>query len=431
MRSWILLTLAACAPQNDTPVTEAAPAAAVQAVDRASGLSVTFANPRWVTTAFGERLELTGRANRDLVGTFSFVPDDAFGEATLVDARTFTVAWNRGSEVNTALSGLPLLVHLDLADGTTATASVTVDLRTHDLGGARPIGVVEPLRPVLIDDPISNLRYRLRFTTQEADRAAVRHPSAAEAEPEGTFLWKVDWTYDDLVPLLASGRDRVDLVAWAGGARLTRRLRFEPRIAAAALTRADPYDTWPPTCDLDVDACLSALPDGTNDFGECGAYRPVQLCATLDACWYAPESPLALASAEEALAETRTAILAYNESCAGVGDWCSMAWTASYARTTCPDEPATAARLAELAAAADGSRTDTTQGVLFGRSNSPVPEEVLAAIEADYGAPVTGGLYVTESVPCPNCTEWTEWIVLDLPEADRVVVLTAVRGWDS
>lgn len=428
MRSMLLAALTGCVTQA-----EVAPEPTLAAVDRATGLAVTFRAPAWVSTANGYRLEVEGRANRDLASTFSFVPDDAFGEATLVNARTFRVAWAQDHEINTALSGTPLLVRLDLADGTSATAQVTVDLRTRDLGGARPIGVVEPLRPVFVDDPVSTLRYRMRFTTYDADDAWIRHPSAATTETQGTFLWKVDWTYEDLIPYLARGRDRMDLHAIAGGATLTRRLRIEPRVAHADLTHGDPYAVWPSVCEDDIDACLSALPDGTDDFGACGDYRPVQRCLSQGECWFAPESPLALSPGEPALAGASDALAAHNATCAGAGAWCELAWTASYTRPACPSEPAGLRALIALAGAADQSGATIEQGVIHGRTNGPaeLPESVLQAIEADYGAPITGGFSWQQLVPCPNCTEYQTWYLLDLPAADRVVVLTGTVGWDS
>ncbi len=77
------------------------------------GLTVTFKPVLVARVENNQKVwVMEGTASRDLSEAFSFVPDDGFGEARLTGARTFEVVLVDGSELNTILSGLKLLVKL-------------------------------------------------------------------------------------------------------------------------------------------------------------------------------------------------------------------------------------------------------------------------------------------------------------------------------
>ncbi len=123
-RAALLLALVVCSTSADEAAdTEAAgPPTAAAAHDNSD--SCELRGPAgnmtvWVDRAVQIRLVsgephaiVKGRASRNLDSAFSFVPDDAFGEAALVGARRFEVTLRAGHEINSIASGLPLLVTL-------------------------------------------------------------------------------------------------------------------------------------------------------------------------------------------------------------------------------------------------------------------------------------------------------------------------------
>ncbi|HSN99836.1 MAG TPA: hypothetical protein VLS89_16180, partial [Candidatus Nanopelagicales bacterium] len=58
-------------------------------------------------------LILRATANRYLKSVFSFVPDDAFGQANIISERRLEVVIHEGHELNTLMSGLPLFVSVE------------------------------------------------------------------------------------------------------------------------------------------------------------------------------------------------------------------------------------------------------------------------------------------------------------------------------
>ena len=51
------------------------------------------------------------------------------------------------------------------------------------------------------------------------------------------------------------------------------------RVVRLGLTRGDPREVWPTSCDPSVRACLAALPSAESDTAACGSYRQVLACA--------------------------------------------------------------------------------------------------------------------------------------------------------
>ena len=225
------------------------------------------------------RWVLQGTASQDLTAVSSFVPDDAFGEATLTGARTFEVSFDSMSELNTVLSGLRLLVDLTPA-GATKAITLGVDLapRFTSTAGSTRVLLTPEVAPVFAR---GGLTYRATVRTAVSTLTSVSNGAQFSARtPPGEY--SVDFTFDALRSALddgAAGR-RVEFVATAS----TGVLRAKTALLVAAVktvevTTADPYQVWPAAaCTEPVRACLAATPLGATDFGDCGTYRQVNRC---------------------------------------------------------------------------------------------------------------------------------------------------------
>ena len=139
-------------------------------------------------------------ASRDLSEAFSFVPDDAFGEARLTGARTFEVALTDGHELNSILSGLKLLVKLT-PQGSTRSVTAGIDLQPRFLSskGSTRIIVVPELNPVYAR---GGLTYRGRARAASGTLTSATTPDAAtinvSLRTTGLGEYDVDFTYDNL-----------------------------------------------------------------------------------------------------------------------------------------------------------------------------------------------------------------------------------------
>ncbi len=234
---------------------------------------------------------LRASASRDLTGVFSFVPDDAFGQATLLTKRTFEVQLRTDHELNSILSGLPLLVRLDVKNGSTPTVFAQVSLAPAfaRFSGSGAVFVEEAVRPVFLRDEI-----------QLAYRGAVRTSSPATAMAisttdgvvptitrTGASSFDLDLRFDGLVQVVDPASDRVRFEATLeSGATRTKAAALQVVTSGLQATTLDPYDAWPTaSCDRAVWDCVQA---GDVDLGHCGSYREVQRCVGLDLCAFEP-----------------------------------------------------------------------------------------------------------------------------------------------
>lgn len=227
-----------------------------------------------------------GSASRDLDAVFSFVPDDAFGTASLLTKRKFEVLLELGSELNSIASGLPLIVRVTPKNTSKPTvfAHFVLMPELSHFSGASALRFDQDVRPVYLLGEENPLRYRGAISatsalTSVAIDAGANDPAVARIDAD-TF--RFDWTYDALQGALET-RIAADAVV-ASGAHKAKSAELGLGVRGLEATTEDPYDTWPSTCDADVWHCIDdARTAGANDLGHCGDYREVQHCIYADA----------------------------------------------------------------------------------------------------------------------------------------------------
>ncbi|XXF76193.1 hypothetical protein P2318_24460 [Myxococcaceae bacterium GXIMD 01537] len=230
-------------------------------------------------------LVLRATANRYLESVFTFVPDDAFGEAHIISERRLEVVLHEGHELNSVLSGMPLFVAVNTFTGTPNryTARIVIAPRFYDFRGSDSIWVEEKVEPYYVINGTDHIVYRGRadaladtFTVTAPDGAPVVSRTSADS-------FRLDWSYSALhqaidphtVPLTFSAQ-------LTGGAAVQKTSRLVARVVELALTSGDAYDVWPvPPCQPATLSCLQAQPTGTTDFSACGSYRAVAHCIYL------------------------------------------------------------------------------------------------------------------------------------------------------
>ncbi|MCU0702269.1 MAG: hypothetical protein MUC96_37710 [Myxococcaceae bacterium] len=236
---------------------------------------VTGSQRKWI---------VAGETNRDLDGAMSFVPDDAFGEATVTGPRTFEVAIAEGYELNSLLSGLRLLVNLTPRGATRPiTAGIDLAPRFTSIRGSTRLSLAAEIRPVYAS---GGLRYRgqVRAPVGSQVSASTLDDVTIVVSARATLgVYGLDFTYDDLALALdvpGVNADQVEVLASEPGGRFRSKLAVvAATVKAVELTSADPYTVWPPTrCPTAVRTCLTATPIGATDFGDCGSYREVSVC---------------------------------------------------------------------------------------------------------------------------------------------------------
>jgi len=235
---------------------------------RIDGLTV-WVDPVLQHTSAGWVIE--GRASRNLESVFSFVPDDAFATAAITGARTFTVTFEPGHELNTLLSGLPILISVDPLTGANATAAVWAKPRLTNFAGSSRVYLNTTIAPVSVGN---ELVYRGGASTAVGwSNLAVWGDGGAgpQVVAQPARKYRVDWTYDALVAAQV-----VHASASKNGVTAEKTATLEVAVARLALTRLDPYEAWPRECEADVQACLDTLVGV--DAGACGSYREVQSC---------------------------------------------------------------------------------------------------------------------------------------------------------
>ncbi len=223
---------------------------------------------------------IEGRASRDLADVFSFVPDDAFGNATLTGKRTFSIALRGGSELNSILSGLPLFVRLE-SGGRTWFASIDLGARFARFAGDSGLFVESAIRPVYFEDGVSNLRYRGRASAPGATSltASTDDDSDGDVLARGAGKFDIDWDYNRFQLVFDYPEFPVFFSAFGGPKELHKTAGVDLVVGKVGLTTQDPYEVWPTTsCSKSVRACLQKLPAGTKDLGACGTYRQVARC---------------------------------------------------------------------------------------------------------------------------------------------------------
>jgi hypothetical protein len=382
-------------------------------------------------------LIIRATANRYLSDVLSFVPDDAFGTASIISERRFEIALQEGHELNTVLSGLPLFVRVTTFTGSPReyTARIVIAPRFFDFRGSSGIWIQEEVKPIYVVQGNSNLLYRGRASAYNADWLTVTAPDGIP-QVYGRPNYRLDWTYPGVYQ--AMDPHTVPLTFSAGaddGVAMQKTARLVARVTEFALTAGDAYEVWPtPDCDPAVYSCFHSQPAGTTDFGHCGTYRQVQRCSYASACEVAPQ-PFSLTGTDASSLEPARA--SWNQGSSPLS-WYAISSIAAYTTPECPASPVTIQTVVEHLAAGQtlpsfeyGTVTDRAglaQSFFFGGSKGAA---LLAELDAYAGGGDVQAWFASEEVSCHNCHDFREWGVLYYPASGKVIVLDGHHGYDS
>jgi hypothetical protein len=283
-----LAALAACSPPPPEPAEETGTVASEAVVSR---LYATIGDNELSFETLGtfedrngvRSLIIRATSNRYLADVFSFVPDDAFGTASIISERRFEIALAEGHELNTVLSGLPLFVRVTTNTGTPRAyfARIVIAPRFFDFRGDYQIWIQEEVNPIYVIQGNSNLLYRGRapVSIPYVDWLTVTAPDGVPSV-NGRPNFRLDWTYPTLYQAIDPHTQALHFAAGGDDGPIAEKTaRLVARVTEFAVTDADPYDVWPtPPCDPAVYQCYISAPTGTRDFGHCGTYRQVQVC---------------------------------------------------------------------------------------------------------------------------------------------------------
>jgi hypothetical protein len=250
-----------------------APAELVASVD---GLAVQLAPVVTTETVDGAtRWRVEGRSSVDLASVASWVPDDAYGEATLTGPRTFSIEFRDLSEQNTMASGLPLFVTMTEPSGAKAEAAIWFRPRLSAATGSRLIRFAAVVRPVWLGGDVV---YRGRLATDPGWSLSIFNRPAPRQVPLGGGRLRLDWAFEPLAATLQQDLGIVRASARRGDLTVERSAALQIRAIRLGLTRLDPREVWPNLCKPAVCGCLAALPPTETDTERCGTYREVLAC---------------------------------------------------------------------------------------------------------------------------------------------------------
>lgn len=217
-----------------------------------------------------------GRTSVNIENALSYVPDDAFGYATVLSARTFEVALDAQSETNSLLSGLPLLVRLDQPGGKNATLRFVLAPRFVDATGSSKLWVTTEVKPIYVVE--QGLGYRGKVRAGGAASVQLGSTNAKLSRRGTGDEWNVDFTFEQLreAALGAGARFTTTL----DGVEYVKTAKLALGVGTLELARTDDaYAYWPqPTCTAAVQACLNAGGATATDYESCGSYRQVSRC---------------------------------------------------------------------------------------------------------------------------------------------------------
>lgn len=408
---------------------------------REDGLTLwvdAVARPAYSGTAL--QVTISGRTSSNLKAAFSSVPDDAFGKATVVGPRSFTVVLQDGHEINTLLSGLPIRVQLDLSNGRTYTARIGLAPRFTAQSGASAIGLDAAIRPVYFQEGASALRYRGTATAMSPSLTVTASGGAVPSSAAlGGGRFRLDWQYAGLAQLFDSTSDRVTLTAAVAGASVSRSAAIEVAVDGVELTAADPSTRWPdPQCAKTVYDCIHAQPAGTRDFAACGSYREVARCMIADACDVVPAPVLPFALTGTDATALSAAVKSAHDLCPRTGgSWCSVGPAATFTYARCVAMSPTLAQVgaAALAETDHGGSFDPRYGTEQTRAQLLTMQTfktgLLTAIDRFAGDTDVRALQFESEEPCHNCHQFAHKFVLFYPRTRVVVVIDGSYGYDS
>ncbi|MRG97008.1 hypothetical protein [Polyangium spumosum] len=384
-------------------------------------------------------LILRGTANRYLKSVFSFVPDDAFGQANIISERRLEVVIHEGHELNSLLSGLPLFVSINTFTGTPNqyTARVEVSARFYDFLGSSDIWIDEAVQPFYALNGTDNVVYRGGADVLGNPLTVTAPDGAPTVFPVDANSYRLDWSYANLHDAIDPHTQYLSFSATRPDGTLAKKsARLVARVTGLALTSGDPYTVWPtPACEPSVHACYLSQPAGTTDFAACGSYRQVQRCVHADACDVLQE-PLSLASIDASSLEPARA--AWNQGSSGY-NWRNLQPIAAYDTPECPAAPVTIASVVDEIASTDQNQPASEYGTFTDRAGLSATtffganggSALLAAIDAFAGGGDIEAWYYSEQVSCHNCTDFITRVVLLYPDSGVVLVLDGNYGYDS
>lgn len=443
------IVLAACAADVDEDTEAAGPPTAETPIGgKADGgeLRVRAANMTlWVdvvaeVTSEGEvaAVTLRGRTSRSLTFAQAWVPDDAFGETSLVGARSFEVVLRGGHEINSVLSGMPLFVALEVASGPHARYDARIDLAPvfRDFQGYPEIWVDAFVEPVHVGGGDA-LRYRAAVNLGLED-VTILAGGTPDLVPLGVTRTGIDFRYADVDQVLLGGEP----VGFQSDEGDVKTARLGAAVRSIGLTIEDPREVWPETCDQAVSGCVAGAVYGP-ELAACGSYRAVTRCALGDICQLMGPSDLSLAEIQLQWGYNR-GVDAFVDGCSSGGTWCSLAGIMSYASPECLAAPADLAAVVDAVGALDQAlgtgrfpegqvldRDGLAATAIFSGTYSPGGPLLFEQIEGLMDGAEVEGWYLVEEVPCHNCTDFQDTIILWYPQQQRVVYLRAGHGFDS
>ncbi|MCY1019665.1 hypothetical protein [Pyxidicoccus sp. MSG2] len=434
---------------NDTqmsePVEETGTTTAAAAVTRLYATEgnneLSFETMGTFETRNGERvLVLHATSNRYLESVFSFVPDDIFGETSIISERRLEVVLREGYELNTVLSGLPLFISVNTFTGSPERyfARIVIAPRFFDFRGSTSIWIDEEVDPVYVVQGNSNLLYRGHASVPGyTDWLTVTAPDGIP-QVDGRPYFRLDWTYTKLheaidphtVPLtFSAGSDN--------GVAYQKTARLVARVTELSLTAGDPYEVWPSQeCPPAVYTCIHAKPTGTTDFSSCGTYREVSRCMYATVCDVTPPQPLSLTGIDASSLEPARA--AWNADSSPLA-WNTLNTIEAYSTPQCPASPVSIqAVMAKLNAESQslplaeyGTFTDRAglaQTHFFSGTDGAA---LLSAMDSYAGGGAIQAWTAVDEAPCHNCHDFNDYAVLYYPASRKVIVLQGNHGYDS
>jgi hypothetical protein len=422
---------------EETGVSTAAVATRLYASEGTNDLSVETLGT--FETRNGQRaLVIRGTTNRYLEDVFSFVPDDIFGQATIISERRFEVVFAEGHELNTVLSGLPIFVSIRTFTGTPRTfyARIVVAPRFFDVSGSSAIVLDEKVDPYYVRNGTDVLVYRGKVDVVGASSLSVIAPdgvptvSRADAD---TF--RLDWQYPAVYQAIDPHTMPMTFTATRpDGTTLHKSARLVARVTELAVTAGDPYEVWPAQqCQAAVYNCIHSQPAGTNDFAACGTYRQVSTCMYANACDVIPPQPLSLTEVDASSLES--ARLQWN---AGSDPHTSsfIDTIDAYDTPPCPAQPVSLqALVAQLTAMGVylpefqwGTEIDRDGLSLGGGTRGAA---LMSALDTFTGGGPIQAWQASEEISCHNCHAWVDYTVLFYPDSGKVIVLVGNSGYDS
>ena len=445
----LLLVAASCAPEVDEDGEPAGPPTAeTPAAGKADGgeLRVRAAEMTlWVdvvaeVTRDGDLAVITllGRTSRTLTSAQAWVPDDPFGETSLIGPRSFQIRLRGGHEINSVLSGMPLFVALEVASGPhdRYDARIEVGPVLRDFRGYPEIWLDAALRPVHVGgaDP---LRYRAAVNLGLED-LTVQGGGAPDLVPLGVTRTGIDFAYRDIDQVLLAGQP----IGFQNDEGDVKTARLGAATRSIGLTIEDPREVWAESCDQAVATCAAEAVYGA-ELAACGSYRELTRCALGDLCELMGVTSLSLGEVELQWGYRR-GLDAFVDGCPSGGTWCRFDGVATWMAPECLDAPADLAAVVEAVGALDPAlgtgrfpdgqvldRDGLAATPIFSATYSPGGPQLFSEIDAVMDGGPVEGWWLSEEVPCHNCTDFQDTIVLWYPEALRVVYLRAGHGFDS